>query len=178
MMDLWFQDWSSLLRILVHGVLGYVALILVLRISGSRTLSKMNAFDFVVTIALGSTFATLVLDDSIPLVNGVAALALLIGLQWTVSSIYVRSEWFENLVKTKPQLVYWRGDFEQRAMRRVRVTRAEILAAMRSGETSAPERTAVVLEADGTLTVVELGSDVMPYPMQGVEGVRRSDQPD
>jgi uncharacterized membrane protein YcaP (DUF421 family) len=147
--DSWFGGWDSLLRILVHGVLGYVALIFFLRLSGSRTLSKMNAFDFVITIALGSAFATLVLDDSIALINGVAALALLIGLQWVVSSIYIRSDRFESLVKTTPQLVYWRGEFEPRAMRRVRVTRAEILAAMRSNDTTAPEEAAVVLERTG-----------------------------
>jgi uncharacterized membrane protein YcaP (DUF421 family) len=169
--ELWFQGWDSLLRILVHGVLGYVALVCLLRLSGSRTLSKMNAFDFVITIALGSTFATLVLDDSIALVNGVTALALLIALQWMVSSAYIRSERFESLVKTTPQLVYWRGDFELQAMRRVRVTRAEILAAMRSGDTSAPDRAAVVLETDGSLTVVELGPDALAYPLQGVDGV-------
>jgi uncharacterized membrane protein YcaP (DUF421 family) len=169
--NLWFQGWDSLLRILVHGLLGYVALIFFLRVSGSRTLSKMNAFDFVITIALGSTFATLVLNDSIALVNGVAALALLIALQWMVSTVYIRSERFESLVKTTPRLVYWRGDFDRQAMRRVRVTRAEILAAMRSNDTSAPERAAVVLEADGSLTVIELGPDASSYPMQGVDGV-------
>jgi len=168
---LWVQDWQSLLRILVHGILGSVALVFFLRVSGSRTLPKMNAFDFVITIALGSTFATLVLNDSIALINGVAALALLIGLQWVVSSIYVRSERFESLLQTTPQLLYWRGDFEQQVMRRVRVTRAESLAAMRSDDTSEPDQTAVVLETDGTLTVVELGPDASPYPMQGVHGV-------
>lgn len=172
---MWFDSWDSIFRILVHGILGYVTLVLFLRVSGSRTLSKMNAFDFVVTIALGSTFATLVLDTSIPFANGVLALALLIGLQWVVSSVYVRSERFESLVKTTPQLIYWRGDFEHRAMRRERVSESEILAAMRANDASAPERIAVVLETDGTLTVMELGAEPWPYPLQGVSGVRAAD---
>jgi uncharacterized membrane protein YcaP (DUF421 family) len=172
---MWFDSWDSIFRILVHGVLGYVTLVFFLRVSGSRTLSKMNAFDFVVTIALGSTFATLVLDTSIPFANGVFALALLIGLQWTVTSVYVRSERFESLVKTTPQLIFWRGDFEHRAMRRERVSEAEILAAMRANDVSAPERAAVVLETDGSLTVMELGSEPWPYPMRGVSGARASD---
>ena len=88
-----------------------------------------------------------------------------------VNSIYIRSDRFESLVKTTPQLIYWRGEFEPRAMRRVRVTRAEILAAMRSNDTTAPEEAAVVLETDGTLAVVEVGPDASYYPMQGVDGV-------
>lgn len=43
---------------LVIGVLAYASLILLLRASGKRTLSKMNAFDFIVTVALGSTLAS------------------------------------------------------------------------------------------------------------------------
>lgn len=175
---MWFDSWDSLFRILVHGALGYVTLVFFLRVSGSRTLSKMNAFDFVVTIALGSTFAALVLDDSIPFANGVLALALLIGLQWVVSSVYVRSERFEALVKTKPQLLYWRGAFEHRSMRRERVSEAEIVAAMRANDASAPDRAAVVLETDGSLTVMELGTEPRPYPLRGVGGIRQEASPE
>ena len=45
-----FAGWESLLRTLVVGTLAYVALIAFLRVSGKRTLSKMNTFDFVVTV--------------------------------------------------------------------------------------------------------------------------------
>lgn len=43
----------GLLRILVVGPLAYLLLIVILRISGKRTLARMNAFDFVVTVVLG-----------------------------------------------------------------------------------------------------------------------------
>jgi uncharacterized membrane protein YcaP (DUF421 family) len=58
MEKIFFNVWESIVRTLVIGVLAYAILILQLRISGKRTLSKMNAFDFIVTIALGSTLAT------------------------------------------------------------------------------------------------------------------------
>ena len=56
---MFFSGWDGLLRTLVIGVLAYVILILFLRISGKRTLAKMNAFDFVVTVALGSSVSNL-----------------------------------------------------------------------------------------------------------------------
>jgi hypothetical protein len=55
---MFFESWSGLGRVLVVGVLAYGALVFVLRVSGKRTLSKMNAFDLIVTVALGSTIAT------------------------------------------------------------------------------------------------------------------------
>ena len=55
----------------------YVALIALLRISGKRTLAKLNALDLVVTVALGSTLATVLLSSTVALVEGITTLALL-----------------------------------------------------------------------------------------------------
>jgi len=82
---MFFQGWTGLWRVLVVGTLAYIALVLLLRISGKRTLAKFNAFDFVVTVALGSTLATILLNNSIALAEGILALALLIGLQYVIS---------------------------------------------------------------------------------------------
>ncbi len=77
---MFFQNWSGLLRTVVVGVLAYVALVALLRVSGKRTLSKMNAFDFVVMVALGSTLATILLSKNVALAEGVVAFAVLISL--------------------------------------------------------------------------------------------------
>lgn len=76
MAQLLFGGWEPLLRIMIVGVLAYVALVVFLRVSGKRTLSKMNAFDFVVTVALGSTLATVLLSRNIALSDGALAFAL------------------------------------------------------------------------------------------------------
>jgi hypothetical protein len=44
---MFFDDWTGLARVATVGILAYVGLILLLRVSGKRTLSKMNAFDLV-----------------------------------------------------------------------------------------------------------------------------------
>src|SRR5690606_23219959 len=76
-----FDSWSGLVRVLVVGTLAYAGLVLLLRITGKRTLSKMNAFDLVVTVALGSTLATVLLSKDVALAEGLLALALLSFLQ-------------------------------------------------------------------------------------------------
>ena len=50
-------------------------LVIFLRLSGKRTLSKMNAFDLVVTVALGSTLATVLLTKDVALADGALAFA-------------------------------------------------------------------------------------------------------
>jgi len=114
---MFFDTWFGLLRVLVVGTLSYAALIALLRISGKRSLSKMNAFDLVVTVALGSTFATVILNNSIPLAEGVLALALLICLQFAITWLSVRYEPVQDLVKSEPSLLVRDGTYLMEAMR-------------------------------------------------------------
>ena len=93
-----FPGWDSLLRALVVGVLAYVALVLALRIAGKRTLSKLNAFDLVVTVALGSILATVLLSSEVSLARGILAFALLILLQFMVTWSSVRIPWIRKVV--------------------------------------------------------------------------------
>ncbi|MDP3418605.1 DUF421 domain-containing protein [Falsiroseomonas sp.] len=153
--DMLFQDWTSLIRVVLVGSLAYPALVLFLRVSGKRTLAKLNAFDLVVTVALGSTLATVLLNRDVTLAEGLVALLLLIGLQFLVAWLSVRSARFSDLVKSEPTLLLHQGRLLESAMRGQRVTQAEMLAALRSGGLSGPEAAeSVVLETDGTMSVM------------------------
>jgi uncharacterized membrane protein YcaP (DUF421 family) len=153
---MFFDDWFGLFRILLIGTLAYAAVIFWLRVSGKRTLSKWNAFDFVVTIALGSTLATVIMSKDIAFLEGVLALGLLVGLQFVITRLSVRFDWFKNFIKTKPALLLDKGEFLPAAMRRERVTESEIRAAIRSqGAAAIEDIAAVVLETDGTFSVIK-----------------------
>ncbi|MEW6613031.1 MAG: YetF domain-containing protein [Pseudomonadota bacterium] len=153
--EVFFSGWSALGRVLVVGVSAYVALVVLLRLSGKRTLSKMNAFDLVVTVALGSTLATVLLSKDIALAEGVLAFAVLIFLQLAVTWLSVRSSHVLHFVKAEPALLLHRGRFLRQAMRRERVTEPEIRAAVRAQGIARLEMVeAVVLETDGSFTVV------------------------
>ncbi len=104
-----FDGWEGLARTLVVGVLAYAALVICVRGSGKRTLSKMNAFDLIVTIALGSTLATILLSKDVALAEGILAFSLLIGLQFAVTWLSVRVRWIRRLVTGEPQMLLERG---------------------------------------------------------------------
>jgi uncharacterized membrane protein YcaP (DUF421 family) len=166
-----FDTWFGLLRVLVVGTAAYAALVLLLRASGKRTLAKLNAFDLVVTVALGSTLATVLLSESVALAEGLLAFALLVGLQYAVAWSSVRFPRFDALVKSEPSLLLHRGRFLERAMRRQRVTREEVVSALRSSGLSRPEdAAAVVLETDGSLSVVAAaGGDQEATVLRGLD---------
>ena len=153
---MFFQDWQGLVRTLIVGILAYVTLVLFLRLSGKRTLAKLNAFDLVVTVALGSTLSAILLQESIALAEGALALGLLIAMQYLVAFASVRSQRFAHAVRSEPTLLARGGEFCQDAMKRERITEDEVLSAVRSaGGQDIRDVSYLVLESDGTISVAE-----------------------
>jgi len=160
MQDLFFGGWTGVLRTFLLGTIAYAALVALLRVSGKRTLAKLNAFDLVVTVALGSTLATVLLSETVQLSEGAVGLALLVGLQYVVSWLSVRVGWVRRAVRSEPTLLLRRGQMLRDAMTHERVTEGEILAAIRTaGMPTVEEVEAVVLETDGSMSVLQRSSD-------------------
>ena len=158
---MWFDSWESLLRVIVGGAFAYGSLVAILRVSGKRTLSKLNAFDLVVTVALGSTLATVLLSKDVAVADGLAAFAVLVLGQYAISTLAVRSRRIRRLVKSEPRVLLYRGQVSEDAMRLERVTLEEIESVVRgAGLSSTGEAGAVILETDGSFHVLaELGAD-------------------
>lgn len=150
-----FDSWQGLMRVLVVGVLAYVAVIVILRISGKRTLAKMNAFDLVVTVALGSTLSSILLSEGVALAEGLLALVLLAVLQFVIAWASVRWRWAERVAKSEARTLLSEGLIDTAALREERVTSEELLSAVRSrGFGDLDAIAAVVLETDGSFSVI------------------------
>lgn len=150
-----FDSWSDLLRVLLMGTCAYIGLIAALRVSGKRTLAKMNAFDFVVTVALGSTLATILLTKDVSLAEGLLAFVVLVMLQFVIAWLSVRSKLVERFVKSDARVLLLDGKIDERALEQERVTREEVSSAIRSsGIGDLASVAAVVLETDGTFSVI------------------------
>jgi uncharacterized membrane protein YcaP (DUF421 family) len=87
--------------------------------------------------------------------KGLAALALLVGLQYAITWLSVRSDGVKHAVKNAPRLLFHRGQFIRASMRRERVTEDQVYAAMRSEGILHPgDVEVVVLETDGSMSVI------------------------
>ncbi|MFL1463791.1 DUF421 domain-containing protein [Roseococcus sp. DSY-14] len=166
-----FDGWWGLLRVLVVGGLAYVALVALLRVTGKRTLAKMSAFDLVVTVALGSTLATVLLSGDVALAEGLAGFVLLALLQMAIAWGCVRSARLRQLVKSEPCLLLREGQFLHAAMRQERVTEDEVRAALRgAGLSRLEDAAAVVLETDGSFSVLRAPAGGGRSTLEGVRG--------
>lgn len=168
---MFYNGLDSIIRVVVVGVLAYAGLVILLRISGNRTLSKINSFDLVVTVAFGSTLSTILVNKNLSLTEGLAALALLVLLQLVITWSCVGARLMSKLVKTAPLLLLRDGQFLDDAMKRARVTGDEIRGAVRKQGIGAVEQiAAVVLESDGSLSVISKQQAGSYSTLHGVRG--------
>lgn len=173
--DSFFRGWGSVLHTLIAGTLTYVGLIFWLRVSGKRTLSKWNSFDFVVTIAFGSILASALLTKSTTFVQSMTAVGLLVGLQFVITWLSVRSGVVQAIVKAEPHLLVFKGEMQKRIMKAKRVAEGEVLAAIRlSGSASVEDIDAVVLETNGSFSVIKKLDTSNASAMQDVRGFREN----
>lgn len=155
MQEIIYDNGFNLFRIFVTSVFGYLGLIVMLRMSGTRTLSKMNSFDFVITIALGSVFATGILQKTVPLVDTLFAIAMLVSLQFSVTYLAVRFKKVDTLITAAPVLLFAEGKYLRDSMLRARVTQDEVQAAVREqGFSSIDQIRFVVLESNGNIVAI------------------------
>ena len=147
---------SFVLRAVVLAASGYLILLVMLRLSGKRTLTKMNVFDFVFVVALGSTLADTILSHDVSLAEGMSALAALILVQVFLSWVITKSKPIETFINGEPVLIFVRSKYLHDSMKQQRVTEEEVRAAVREfGLRSMEDVEAVVIETDGTFSVIE-----------------------
>ena len=152
---------DTLGRTALTGVLAYLGLVLVLRISGKRTLAALNAFDLVVTVALGSTLASILLARDVSVAQGLVAFITLVGLQYVVAWSSVRSRLVRDGVRSTPVALVVHGRYRTEAMVAERVTESDVAQAVRrEGAGSIASLAAVVLETDGSLSVIGRADDL------------------
>lgn len=166
--SLW-TGWTPVVHTAIVATVGYLALVLLLRGTGPRTMSKMTPLDFVIAVTLGSTFGRTITAVDVPLVQALVALALLVLIQWLLAAARARSRRVQQLVDAPPVLLYYDGEMQHQALRKHRLTEGDVHAAARqSSKGSLADAKAVILQQDGSVGVISTeamgdGSSVMPF---------------
>jgi uncharacterized membrane protein YcaP (DUF421 family) len=172
---MFFSNIDTIERTVIIGLCAYVSLIILLRISGKRTLSKLNAFDLVVTVAMGSTLSSILINKNVTLAQGITAFLMLIGLQYIMAKLAVHISFINKLIKSEPKILFLDGEYHTQAMNKERVMKKEILQAARSqGISSMTEIEAVVLETDGSISIIKKSDQQTRETLNDVQGFNKS----
>ena len=157
------EQLSTMIRIILTGIGAYISIILMLRVSGKRTLAKMNAFDFIVTVALGSILATTLTSQQTSLLAGLTAFGTLIVLQYILAKLSKRFSIVNQMIKSEPTLLFYKGDYLRKHLQKERILEMEVIQAIRSSGTPLEQVEAVIIETDGTFSVLRDSRHVMDH---------------
>lgn len=153
-----FDGWEGIIKICIAAPLVYAFVVLAIRITGKRSTSQMNNFDWIVTVAIGSITASGIILDSVTVSEALTAITLLLGAQYFLTKALLASSALTKLVKASPTLVVHDGQFIRRAMRKERVMTSEVMAALReNGLFCIEDAQWVILETDATFSVIPKG---------------------
>jgi len=140
---------------MLRTVVIYVSTLAVIRISGSRLLSRATAFDFIVSILLGSIVSRAI-NGSAPLGPTLAAGAALLVMHWLFARLAVHTGWFGFLVKGSRVRLIENGRVLEDGLRQANMTRADLQQALRL-ETGYDDPTKIRrarMERNGKISVV------------------------
>ncbi len=166
------SPWAALGTTVVAAMGVYLTVIVLTRLAGLRSLAKMSSFDFATTVAIGSTVASTALAAT-PLANGVAALAMLYGLQYLAATMRRRNLFF-GVIDNEPMLLMAGSEVLEANLRHARMSKQELWSQLRlQGIHSRDQVRAVILETTGDMSVLQGDGPFDPELLQGVRGAER-----
>ncbi|MCR8968471.1 DUF421 domain-containing protein [Facklamia sp. 7083-14-GEN3] len=158
--NLFFNSYQSIGRVIISGVLFYFFLIIVLNISGKRSITNLSMYDYIVTLALGSLVSSAIILKSVSLMDGVVGVIILLILQFMVTYLTRFNIGLFKFLNPSPSVLFYKGDFIEENLKKNRATKDEVFAAIRAqGQTTSDQIFAVLLESNGNLSVIKSASE-------------------
>lgn len=173
MSDFFLPEWSVLLQLLITTPIVYFVVIAYVRIIGVRSTSQMNSFDWIVTVGMGAITASTIILDGVTIVEGMVSIGLLLIMQMCLTVGVRKFNWLQTLLKATPQLLWYDGEYLEDNMKKARVIKAEIFAAIRgAGYKTMEDVYAVVLETNSSLSVIpNKNDDTLGFSLADVGGL-------
>ena len=140
----------------LRGVSIYLIVLVVIRLSGRRTLGEMTAFDFVLLLIIAETTQQALLGEDFSITNAFLLVTTLVGLDILMSLLKQRFDLIDRVIDGVPMIIVENGRPLEERLRKARLDKADIMQAARKlqGLERMDQIKFAVLEADGSITVI------------------------
>lgn len=156
-MDEIFELSTPWFEIVLRGVLVYLALLVLLRLSGKRTVGQFTPFDLLVLVLLGDAVQNAMIAQEESFTGGLILVVTLLVLNWLVGFVTARSKRIDRLLEGSPVLLARNGVLYEPVLRRSNLSLAEFKESMRKhGCTRMEDVRLAVLESDGAISIVPM----------------------
>jgi len=143
--------WELILR----GLIVYLFLILILRLTGKRQIGQMSPFDLVLLLVLSNSVQNSMNGGDNSLAAGLILAITLVSANWITGYITYRSKAAERLIEGSPQVLLHNGKIYEKILKDAQLTREELMSALRSeGFSDLGDVRAAILENDGSISVI------------------------
>lgn len=140
----------------LRGAAVYFVLLIVIRLTGRRSLGQLSPFDFVLLLIVAETTQQALLGDDFSLTNAVVLIVTLFMIDIGLS--FVKANWpaAEKILDGRPTVLMLDGKLDREAMKRARLDEHDILEAARllQGLERVEEVKHAILEVNGEISIV------------------------
>lgn len=154
-MSQWFELAMPWWEFVLRAAVVYVVILVMVRISGKRSVGQYTPFDLILVVLLGTAVQNSLIGEDVSLLGGLLLAATLIALNWLVGLATSRSRRMDRLVEGVPVVLARNGRVYQKALRRENIATSDFDEAMRQADCAkhADIRLAL-LETDGKISIV------------------------
>lgn len=140
----------------IRPALVYVVVLLLLRLTGKRTLAQITSFDFVLLLIISEATQQALIGDDNSMINAAIVVATLIGLNIVMSLLKQRYKWFDRLLDDIPLVIVADGKPLKERMEKARVDEDDVLDAAREncGLERMDQIRHAILERDGQISII------------------------
>jgi uncharacterized membrane protein YcaP (DUF421 family) len=151
MFDLSLPWWEFIVR----GVIVYCALLVLVRMSGKRTVGQFTPFDLLVVMLLSEAVSNSLSggDDSIG--GGLLIACTLIVLNISLGFVSSRSKRLATIIDGESVLLGRDGRLYHDVLKKNRIAESDVEQALREADVELADARCIFLEADGSITVLE-----------------------
>jgi len=159
-----------ILRIVILSPTTLLWIIVLVRVIGLRTFSKMTAFDFVATVAVGSLLASAATASSWSSYwQAFGAIGMILSTQAVLALWRRQSDVAPHILENEPLVLMRNGKWMESALKRTRTTKADIWGKLREANVlQLAEIRAVILETTGDISVLH-GEELDEKLLTGVK---------
>lgn len=144
----------------------YGGLLVLLHVAGKRQLAQLNSFDLVVLLLLSNVVQNAVIGNDNSLAGGLLGAVILLAVNTVLVRGAFMSPRFGKALQGGATTLYEGGGLDERALRRMAITREELVAGLRRQGLELEDVERVVLEPEGALNAT-------PKPTPGIPDVLR-----
>jgi uncharacterized membrane protein YcaP (DUF421 family) len=154
-------------QVALRSVVGYAAALIMVRITRRRFMGRNSAMDIIVAVTFGSTLSR-GLTGNAPLGPVLVGCGVLVGLDWLLAAIGVRSDWFDRLVKGTDVVLVEQGEPRTRSMNGQVISRRDLMESVRlQGKTDHLQEVGrATLERNGNISIISQPKQPKPYVVE------------